>query len=76
MTYLVNNLSPNTTYLVRVASKNAAGLSDWMGPREFRTHAKAAFGTHAENAAAIIDVFMIPLFLMFCGNYLFQLLTV
>lgn len=45
MTYLINNLSPNTTYWIRVASRNAAGLSDWMGPKEFRTHAKA-FGTH------------------------------
>lgn len=26
VTYLINNLSPNTTYLIRVASKNPAGL--------------------------------------------------
>lgn len=38
MTYLISDLSPNTTYLIRVASQNPAGLSDWMGPQEFRTH--------------------------------------
>lgn len=26
VTYLINNLSPNTTYLIRVASRNPAGL--------------------------------------------------
>lgn len=26
VTYLINNLSPNTTYLIRVASRNRAGL--------------------------------------------------
>lgn len=49
MTYLVNNLSPNTTYYIRVASRNPAGLSEWMGPKEFTTHAKVAYGTHAEQ---------------------------
>lgn len=49
MTFLINNLSPNTTYFIRVASRNPAGLSDWMGPKEFTTHAKVAYGTHAEQ---------------------------
>lgn len=48
VTFLVNNLSPNTTYYIRVASRNRAGISDWEGPKEFRTHAKAVYG-HAET---------------------------
>lgn len=40
-------MQANTTYLVRVAARNPAGLSDWMGPKEFRTHAKVDDGTHS-----------------------------
>lgn len=38
ITYLINDLTPNTTYYVRVAARNPAGISDWQGPTEFRTH--------------------------------------
>lgn len=43
--YLMKDLTPNTTYLIRVASINAAGISDWMGPKEFQTPEKAEHGT-------------------------------
>lgn len=36
-TFLLNNLDANTTYLVRAASRNAAGLSDWTKVEKFRT---------------------------------------
>ena len=36
-TYLLSPLSHNTTYLVRVASRNLAGLSDWTETQEFTT---------------------------------------
>lgn len=49
VTYLINDLAANTTYLIRVASFNAAGLSDWMGPKEFRTLAKAESDSHASH---------------------------
>lgn len=47
ITYVIENLSPDSTYLVRVASKNQAGLSDWMGPEEFQTQ----FNTVATKAS-------------------------
>lgn len=37
VTYLLNPLSHNTTYLVRVASRNLAGLSDWTETQVFTT---------------------------------------
>lgn len=49
VTYLITDLAANTTYLIRVASINAAGLSDWMGPKEFRTLAKAESDSHASH---------------------------
>lgn len=36
-TFLLNNLEANTTYLVRAASRNVAGLSDWTKVEKFRT---------------------------------------
>lgn len=40
ITYLISDLKPNTSYLVRVAARNPAGLSDWIGPKEFKTNYK------------------------------------
>ena len=42
-TYLLSPLSENTTYLVRVASRNVAGLSDWTEVAEFTTLPKLPF---------------------------------
>lgn len=42
ITYVIEDLKPDTSYLVRVASRNPSGLSDWMGPAEFRTQSSAA----------------------------------
>lgn len=47
MNYLIKDLAANTTYFIRVASINAAGLSDWMGPMEFQTPEKAEHGTYS-----------------------------
>ena len=41
VTYLVTQLSPNTTYIVRVASINAVGLSEPTEMKEFTTLAEA-----------------------------------
>jgi hypothetical protein len=37
MTYMLVDLKPNTTYLVRVASLNRVGLSDWTEIKQFTT---------------------------------------
>lgn len=37
VTYLLSPLSANTTYMIRVASRNTAGFSDWTGPTPFST---------------------------------------
>lgn len=51
ITYVIEDLKPDTAYLIRVASLNPSGLSDWMGPKEFRTHAKA--GIEADTSKGI-----------------------
>lgn len=35
--YFIQGLQPNTTYLVRVASINSVGLSDWTTMKQFKT---------------------------------------
>lgn len=42
-TYLLGPLSENTSYLVRVASRNAAGYSNWAEVKEFTTLPKLPF---------------------------------
>ncbi|XP_055386241.1 neural cell adhesion molecule 1-like [Condylostylus longicornis] len=37
VTFLINNLEPNTTYLMRAAAKNLAGLSSWTKVEKFTT---------------------------------------
>lgn len=39
-TFLINYLSPNTSYFMRAASKNLAGLSDWTTAEIFTTKPK------------------------------------
>lgn len=43
--YELSDLKENTHYLIRIASRNSAGLSDWSRTYEYST------GTHAEIAA-------------------------
>lgn len=52
VTYLISNLASNTTYLLRVASKNPAGLSDWTTPLEVKTHAREPFGLPPSGTSA------------------------
>jgi hypothetical protein len=46
-TYLLSPLSENTTYMVRVAARNAAGVSDWTLTEEFTTLSKQPYVTSA-----------------------------
>lgn len=59
MTYVIDSLKPNATYLVRVASKNLAGMSDWCGPQNLTTTAKeqtrVAMPFNGANVNCLID---------------------
>ncbi|XP_031634905.1 neural cell adhesion molecule 2-like [Contarinia nasturtii] len=78
VTYLINNLSPNTTYLIRVASVNRAGMSEWLGPREFETHAKEGFGhtstsTHSGSQHNVVAMNLIHLLIFYIAYEFFSL---
>jgi hypothetical protein len=45
VTYLLSPLSENTTYMVRVAARNTAGISDWTETQEFTTLSKQPYVT-------------------------------
>uniref|UniRef100_A0A1S4H1B3 Neural cell adhesion molecule 1 n=1 Tax=Anopheles gambiae TaxID=7165 RepID=A0A1S4H1B3_ANOGA len=49
-TYLLVQLIPDTKYLIRVAARNAAGLSDWTEVKEFSTHPVQPHGTSGSSA--------------------------
>uniref|UniRef100_A0A182QG23 Neural cell adhesion molecule 1 n=1 Tax=Anopheles farauti TaxID=69004 RepID=A0A182QG23_9DIPT len=46
-TYLLVQLIPDTKYIIRVAARNAAGLSDWTEVKEFSTHPLQPHGMSA-----------------------------
>ncbi|XP_035908761.1 neural cell adhesion molecule 2-like isoform X2 [Anopheles stephensi] len=48
-TYLLVQLIPDTKYLIRVAARNAAGLSDWTEVKEFSTHPLQPHGTSGSS---------------------------
>ncbi|XP_058126256.1 neural cell adhesion molecule 2-like [Anopheles ziemanni] len=50
-TYLLVQLIPDTKYLIRVAARNAAGLSDWTEVKEFSTHPLQPHGTSGASGS-------------------------
>lgn len=68
MTYVIDSLKANTTYLVRVASKNLAGMSDWCGPQNLTTTAKEqtrlAMPFNSSNTNCAIDVNLLLLMII------------
>lgn len=69
VTYLLTPLSADTTYLVRVASRNLAGLSDWSEIKEFTTLLKQPYVTsqsmtasRASTSFVIFIIFLLKLF--------------
>uniref|UniRef100_A0A182NEE1 Neural cell adhesion molecule 1 n=1 Tax=Anopheles dirus TaxID=7168 RepID=A0A182NEE1_9DIPT len=52
-TYLLVQLIPDTKYLIRVAARNAAGLSDWTEVKEFSTHPLQPHGTSDARPTAV-----------------------
>lgn len=53
VTYLITQLAPNTTYVVRVASINIVGLSERSEMQEFTTLAEAPRKTQNEPDSAV-----------------------
>ena len=51
VTYLLVHLIPDTKYLIRVAARNAAGLSDWTEVKEFSTHPLQPHGFNSGRGA-------------------------
>lgn len=62
-TYLMEKLQPNTTYLIRVASINVAGLSEWTEIKEFTTLAHAP--KMISNNAALIHTSLLIILLFY-----------
>lgn len=56
VTYLLTQLQHDTPYLVRVASKNLAGLSDWSEIKEFRTLAFQPHRTAIESRSDVLSL--------------------
>lgn len=57
VTAIVDQLESNTTYMIRVASRNIAGISDWLGPKKYSTVAKEPLNQNAANFSTKITVF-------------------
>ncbi|CAO1325840.1 unnamed protein product, partial [Diamesa serratosioi] len=64
VTYLLNPLSHNTTYLVRVASRNLAGLSDWTETQEFTTLSNQPHKTSRSSKLKSTILFLFITFLL------------
>lgn len=64
VTYLVTDLQPNTTYILRVASMNVAGISDWSVFKEFTTLTNAAFKGFAAKNFMNQFLFLATIFLL------------
>ncbi|XP_055591877.1 neural cell adhesion molecule 2-like [Uranotaenia lowii] len=52
VTYLLVHLMPDTKYLIRVAARNAAGLSDWTEVKEFTTHPLQPHGFNSGGSSS------------------------
>ncbi|XP_055540722.1 neuroglian-like [Wyeomyia smithii] len=51
VTYLLVHLIPDTKYLIRVAARNAAGLSEWTEVKEFSTHPLQPHGFNSGSSS-------------------------
>lgn len=62
-TFLLHQLSANTTYLVRAASRNVAGFSDWTDVKEFTTQFKQPVITNGSTSLPT-ELFIFVLFVI------------
>jgi hypothetical protein len=66
VTYLLSPLSENTTYMVRVASRNHAGFSDFTETQEFTTQSKLpkiASSSSSRSTTIVAKIFFVYLIL-------------
>jgi hypothetical protein len=70
-TYTVSNLKPDTTYLMRVASLNVAGLSEWTEIKEFSTLSYEP--AKESNNSKMLGV---SLFILILTNFVCNLLNI
>ncbi|XP_058453999.1 neural cell adhesion molecule 2-like [Malaya genurostris] len=83
VTYLLVHLIPDTKYLIRVAARNAAGLSEWTEVKEFSTHPLQPHGFNSGTSrrsglatAALFFRFLLPLLLAApAGSGLYSIAT-
>lgn len=59
VTYILKDLKPGTRYIVRVASRNVAGLSDFTDPKEFSTHSHGVSNEASTNLLATSLILLI-----------------
>uniref|UniRef100_A0A1I8MMA3 Uncharacterized protein n=1 Tax=Musca domestica TaxID=7370 RepID=A0A1I8MMA3_MUSDO len=55
-TFLLNNLEENTTYLVRAASRNVAGFSDWTRVEKLRTKYNQTSGSSSSVCSSLTHI--------------------
>uniref|UniRef100_A0A1A9WKQ4 Uncharacterized protein n=1 Tax=Glossina brevipalpis TaxID=37001 RepID=A0A1A9WKQ4_9MUSC len=53
-TFLISNLEANTSYLVRAASRNVAGFSDWTKVEKFHTLALTPTNTNSGTSLTLL----------------------
>ncbi|XP_065095667.1 neural cell adhesion molecule 1-like [Ochlerotatus camptorhynchus] len=70
VTYLLVHLTPDTRYLIRVAARNAAGLSDWTEVKEFITHPLQPHGINSGAAGPDTSAFLFLRLLTALGSLL------
>ncbi|XP_055683209.1 neural cell adhesion molecule 1-A-like [Lutzomyia longipalpis] len=58
-TYLITHLEPHTRYIVRVASRNLAGLSEYTDPKEFSTHSHGISKASTNRLASSLIIFFL-----------------
>jgi hypothetical protein len=59
VTYLLTHLQHDTSYLVRVASRNLAGLSDWTETKEFKTLLVQPHKTESRTSSILPSLILI-----------------
>lgn len=66
VTYLIGNLRSNSTYMVRVASLNAAGLSEWTETKEFTTLEKVPNKNNSNSSKmTLVPIYLLILTIIF-----------
>jgi hypothetical protein len=65
VTYLLTGLKQDTIYMVRVAARNLAGLSDWTETKEFKTRLIQPHKTESRTSTLLPSLILILLSILF-----------